>query len=166
MAFVELEDIGGGIEVTVFNRLYAHARDIFINDLPILVQGKLQKNEKSIKLVADSIVPIDKAEEEWTASIHITVDAGNSNQEMLKNLNRMLYKYPGNCPVFLHMIISKKTETIIALSDKMKVKAGTELAREITALLGYNAIHTHCQSISASSNNSNNHRKRFNGKKR
>ena len=37
--------------------------DLLVEDNAILVQGRLQKDEQSIKVIADAIIPMNKAEE-------------------------------------------------------------------------------------------------------
>lgn len=160
MAFVELEDMKGAVEVTVFPSVYTGVRDILIEDAPVFVQGRIQKNEKSVKLLADTIIPIEKAEETWAASVHLTVNTGISETQELTRLYEILKKYPGQCKGYLHLIIPEKTETIIELPDQMKLRVGVGLTREINSLLGHSAIQTHCAPIPAAQNNNGKPRKK------
>ena len=95
MAFVELEDIHGSVEVVVFTKIYTQASGFLLIDTPVFVQGEVQKNEKFVKILAESIVPIEKAEESWTASVHMTLDAGRANPQTLNDLHQVLKNYPG-----------------------------------------------------------------------
>ena len=90
MAFVELEDINGSVEV-VFTRIYPRQL-IYGCRCSVFVQGEVQKNEKFVKILAESIVPIEKAEEDWTASVHVTIDAKRTDQAMLRALYQILEK--------------------------------------------------------------------------
>ena len=58
MAFVELEDIYGSIEIVVFTRVYNQVSDFLLVDSPVYVQGEFQRNGKFIKILAESIVPL------------------------------------------------------------------------------------------------------------
>jgi len=164
MAFVVLEDMQGAVEVTVFNSVYTGVLDLLTEDAPVFVQGQVQKNEKSVKLLADSIIAIDQAEETWAASLHLTVDTGISEQQALSRLYEILKKYPGQCKGYLHLVIPEKSETVIELPDNFKLRAGVNLTREVNGLLGYAAIQTHCAPIPAAQNN--NGRKKKPGAKR
>lgn len=161
MAFVMLEDMQGAVEVTVFTSVYTGMRDLLIEDAPVFVQGQVQKNENSVKLLADTIIPIEEAEETWAASVHLTVDAGISEQQALTRLYEILKKYPGQCKGYLHVVIPAKTETVIELPDNFKLRAGVDLSREINNLLGYSALQTRCAPIPSAQNNNHN-----NGKKK
>ncbi len=158
MAFVELEDMQGAVEVTVFNTVYVSVQELLAEDAAVFVQGQVQKNEKSVKILADSIIPIDAAEETWAASLHLIVDTGMCEQETLTRLYEVLKKYPGQCKGYLHMIIPEKTETVIELPSQMKLRAGVDLSREINHLLGYSAIQSHCGPIPATQNGNGNGR--------
>ena len=166
MAFVELEDINGTVEVTVFASVFSLAGDILIEDAPVFVQGKVQKNEKFAKLIADSIVPIEKAEEAWTASVHMTLDTKRTDQQTLKDLYQILEKYPGKCKGYLHVIIPEKTETIIELPGHMHLRAGVSLTNEVNRLLGYLSVNTHCSPIKPSVRTAENNGKKYARKKR
>jgi len=156
MAFLELEDMQGAVEVTVFNSVYVGVQDLLVEDAAVFVQGQVQKNEKSVKLLADSIIPIEAAEETWAASLHLTVDTGFCEEQALDRLYEILRKYPGPCKGYLHLVIPEKTETVIELPDQMKVRVGIDLTREINKLLGTSAIQTHCGPIPAARNKNGN----------
>lgn len=144
MAFVILEDLHGIVEATIFSSLYAKVHDLLIDDRPILVQGQLQKDENSVKLLADTIIPMDKAEETWTASVHFNLDITRTQKELLVKLKEIFKKHPGSCSAYIHLLNPEKTETIIALSNSMKLRAGLPLTREVNRFLGYNAVETAC----------------------
>ena len=74
MGFATIEDLHGAVEVTVFSRVFAAASDLLAEDRTVLVQGQVQKDEQSVKLIAETIIPLEKAEEHWTASVHLSLD--------------------------------------------------------------------------------------------
>ena len=152
MAFVTLEDLLGTVEITVFSSLYATVYDLLTDDNAILVRGFLQKDENSVKLLADSIINIDKAEETWTTSIHFNLDVTRIDKTLLEALNAVLKRHPGPCPAFIHLRNPEKTETIIALPESIRVKAGVSLIQEVDRLVGYHAAETVCRPIESSAN--------------
>ena len=131
-------------------RVYADARDLLVEDQPVLIQGQIQKDEQSIKVLADTIIPIDKAEEIWTASIHFNIEISRADREILTELHDILLRHPGTCPAYLHLRSPDKTDSIIALPDRMKLRAGSSLRRDVNGFLGYNAVDTHCNAVTSS----------------
>jgi DNA polymerase-3 subunit alpha len=144
MAFVAIEDLHGAVEAVVFSRVYARVSDLLVEDNPVFIQGQVQKDEQSVKILAEKVVAMDKAEETWTASIHFNVEISRTDRDELEKLNGILKKHPGVCRAYLHLCSPDKTDSIIALPATMKLKAGGALTREVNALLGYNAVETLC----------------------
>lgn len=160
MAFVALEDIQGTAEVVVFSSVYATSYNLLMDDNALFVQGRIQKDEHSIKLLADTIVPMEKAEETWTASIHLHLDVDRTDRGSFLKLNDIFKRHPGTCQGYVHLMDPEKSETIIALPDAIRLKAGAMLTREINHLLGYNAVETICTNANASSNTVNSYQKK------
>jgi DNA polymerase-3 subunit alpha len=144
MAFVTIEDIHGALEVTVFSRLYEKCVELLTDDTPVLVQGQVQKDEQSVKLVADSMIALEKAEENWTASVHVNLDLGRTDRALLLRLRELLQRFPGPCKAFLHLRGPTRTEALIELAEGFHLKAGPALRREVRELLGYPAVETRC----------------------
>jgi DNA polymerase-3 subunit alpha len=150
MAFVTIEDMHGSVEVIVFSRVFSDVRDLLVEDRPVLVQGQVQKDEKSVKILADKVIPIDKAEETWAASVHFNLEISRTDREGLENLHAILKRHPGLCPAFLHLRSPDNADSIIALPDGFKLKAGGALTREVNGFLGYQAVETRCRAVTAS----------------
>jgi len=161
MAFVTLEDLHGSVEIIVFSALYATVYDLLTEDSAILVRGHLQKDENSVKILADTVIPMDKAEERWSTSIHFNLDITRTDKALFEKLKDIFNRYPGSCRGYVHLLNPEKTETIIALSDATKLKAGSSFIREVNRLLGYNAAETICEPAENSSKSNG-----YNGKRR
>jgi DNA polymerase-3 subunit alpha len=162
MAFVTIEDLHGAVEATVFSRVYATVTDLLIEDNPVLIQGQVQKDEQSVKILAEKVVAMDKAEETWTASIHFNLEISRTDREALAKLHDILQRHPGGCRAYLHLRSLENTDTIVALPDSLKLKAGGALAREVNELLGYNAVETQCMAAKTEPKRSHYARNRFN----
>ncbi len=150
MAFVTIEDMHGSVEVTVFSRLYGTVNHLLVEDHPILIEGVVQKDEQSVKLVADTVIPMDKAEETWTASVHFNLEISRTNREDLQELCDLIQQHPGTSRVYLHLRSPENTDSIIELPETLNLKAGTALTRAVNALLGYSVVETRCRTAKAS----------------
>jgi len=53
MAFVQLEDLGGGIEVVVFPRTFAEKRELWAEDNLLLVKGRVEERDGKCKILAE-----------------------------------------------------------------------------------------------------------------
>ncbi|MFC1798436.1 DNA polymerase III subunit alpha [Thermodesulfobacteriota bacterium] len=144
MAFVALEDLDGSVEMTVFPKLYRLVYELLVEDTPILIQGQVQRDEFAAKILADTIIGVEKAEEKWTAAVHFNLDMTRMDTSVLSELYDILMTHPGNCRAYLHLTDPDRTETIVALPESMRLKAGAALTRETQAFLGYDAVETVC----------------------
>jgi DNA polymerase-3 subunit alpha len=144
MAFTTIEDLHGAVEATVFSRVYTSVGDLLVEDNLVFIQGQVQKDEQSVKILAEKVVAMDKAEETWTASIHFNLEMSRTDRDALEQLSGILRKHSGTCRAYLHLHSPEKTDSIIELPDSMRLKAGGALAREVNDLLGYNAVETLC----------------------
>jgi DNA polymerase-3 subunit alpha len=151
MAFVTIEDMHGAVEAIVFSRVFADVRDLLVEDKPLLIQGQVQKDEQSVKILADTVIPIEKAEETWTASVHFNLEVSRIDRKTLTDLHAILERHRGACPAFLHLRSPEQTDSVIAVSDALKLKAGGALNREVKNFLGYQAVETHCSPVPAAS---------------
>ena len=161
MAFVSIEDMHGSIEVTVFSSAFATYSELLFEDNLILIRGRAQKDEQTVKILADTVIPLEKAEEIWTASIHIRLDISRTDKQILQKLQTIFKDHRGSCPGFLHMTDSQRTETVVALPDDMKLRAGAALNRAVKEILGYNAIETVCKQSDASATSTDVNKSRF-----
>ena len=153
MAFIQLEDLQGGVEVIVFPSVYASCQDLLVEDTAVLVQGKVQKDEKGAKVLADSIIAMEKAEVLWTAEVHFNIDVQRSQKADLARLREIVRRYPGDCRGFIHLKMDKDVETVIAITEDWGIQPGSELKREVNALLGYAAVETQCSGINVANGN-------------
>jgi DNA polymerase-3 subunit alpha len=144
MAFTTIEDLHGAVEATVFSRVYSGVSDLLVEDNLVFIQGQVQKDEQSVKILAEKVVAMDKAEEIWTTSIHFNVELSRTDRDALERLSGILKKHSGTCRAYLHLHSPEKTDSIIELPDSMRLKAGGALVREVNELLGYNAVETLC----------------------
>jgi DNA polymerase-3 subunit alpha len=64
MAFLTLEDLTGSVEVLVFPRAYEQQAFALKRDAVVLLRGKVDIQEQSLKLLCDEIVPLPATPEE------------------------------------------------------------------------------------------------------
>jgi DNA polymerase-3 subunit alpha len=57
MAFVQLEDLSGAIELVVFPRTYEEAKSLLTEDALLMVRGKVDVRDERAKLIAEAIEP-------------------------------------------------------------------------------------------------------------
>jgi DNA polymerase-3 subunit alpha len=147
MGFATIEDMHGAVEAVVFSKVYAAASDLLAEDRAVLVHGQIQKDEQSVKLIAEAITPLEEAEENWTASVHLNLEIRRTDRQLLLQLREVLQRYPGTCKAYLHLLGPTRADAVIELAEGFHVKAGPALRRDVGDLLGYAAIETRCTPV-------------------
>jgi DNA polymerase-3 subunit alpha len=144
MAFVTLEDLHGFVEITLFSSVYSSVSDFVKKDAAVFVEGRITKDEQSAKILADTVVPVEKAEETWTTSVNLNLDVTMMDKEKLQQLYNILHRHKGSSNAFLCLRIPERTETVIALPNHIRLRAGSALADAVNEFLGYRAVETVC----------------------
>lgn len=106
MGYVSIEDYDGDLESVVFPRTWEKARPILVEDMPVCLRGRVQANEREVKILADDIVPLSsfhQAVRPPVSSVHLYVDERHENGAVSSGLSRILQRYHGETPVFLHI---------------------------------------------------------------
>lgn len=133
MAFVKLEDFTGSVEIVVFSELYERRREIFQEDNPLMVKGKVDlKEEEEPKIIAESAVPLPRV----TRQLFIKVGAATS-RTALATLKKMLRSVKGDLPVYLYFEREKK---MIMLDESCRASAEPAFLEEIEKLLGSGSV--------------------------
>lgn len=140
MAFVNLEDMQGTVEVTVFSSVFEQVAGILYEDSPIMVEGVVQGDENGVKILAEKIILMEKAHESWPMEVHLGFSAEVFTKKSMEDLRTILKKYPGNSKTYLHIIIPGETETVIELGNGFSLSPVSELKEEINNFSGTEAV--------------------------
>ncbi|HEV2439983.1 MAG TPA: DNA polymerase III subunit alpha [bacterium] len=155
MAFLTLEDLTGSIEVLVFPRAYEQYGLSLKRDTVVLLRGKLDVEEQSVKLLCDEVIALPPTPEEADAagpapsaaangagrSRHGA--AGNGDRRMLRvrvttieeieQLERYLHDHPGPRPVCAHVVSGDGEHVVPVRSGAHDVE---ELQQSLEQLFG------------------------------
>lgn len=147
MAFAVIEDQSGNIEVVVFPDLYAEVHMYLAAEEIVILEAVVQRKENMVKLIAEKIIPIEKASEEWANGVIIKLDAEKSSLITLEQLKTILKKYPGECPTYLNIEIDQTTPLMIKLAGDYHTASDSSFYKEIEELIGEGRIETTCAPV-------------------
>ncbi|MGN0733299.1 MAG: DNA polymerase III subunit alpha [Emergencia sp.] len=124
MAFVDIEDLYGSMEVVVFPNVYEKYREQIEEDNVVVIRGKLNfKEDEMPKLLADSIVniadvsdeklekPVKSAPVPSKDAIKVRIPAEADEAAMLKELSSVFGSFRGNVPVLIYLQNGKIVRT-------------------------------------------------------
>jgi DNA polymerase-3 subunit alpha len=138
MAFVQLEDVTGSVEVIVFNSTYAAARELLMEDAVLVVKGRIDhKQQGETKLVALEVSRFEATPER--REIRLKVDGRIAPAGLIKELGSVVQQFPGDALVYLDVITSYG-EKKLELGENYRVNPAPDFFAEVRSLLGAAAV--------------------------
>lgn len=99
MAFVNLEDLYGNIEIIVFPKVMEKVSSLIEEDALIIVKGRISiREDEGPKILCEDIQPLINLS---TTKLYIAVENDKVAKGIYRNLKYSLLKYRGNTPVYL-----------------------------------------------------------------
>jgi DNA polymerase-3 subunit alpha len=138
MAFVQLEDVAGTVEVVVFTQAYAAMRDLLVDDAVLVVKGRVDhKQAGETKLVAMEIIPFEATPER--REVRLKVDARAARAGMIRELAVVVRDFPGEAPVYVDLVTSVGPR-LLELGPEYRVDPQPDFFAEVRHLLGEAAV--------------------------
>ena len=138
MAFVQLEDVTGSVEVVVFNSTYAAARDLLVADAVLVVKGRVDhKQQGETKLVALEVAPFEATP--GAARGAAKVDARAARAGVIRELAGVVRDFPGEAPVYVDLVTSVGPK-LLELGPEYRVDPQPDFFAEVRHLLGEAAV--------------------------
>ena len=141
MAFITLEDVTGEVEVVVFPSTYSQCSHILTSEDPVVLQGKVQKEEEGgAKILAEEVVSLADALDTYTASARIMLKSDTVNRRSMEGLKKVFHQNHGNCPVSIIMHFPGKGQADIEVHKDLTIQPSEKFSMDIKDCLGYDAI--------------------------
>jgi DNA polymerase-3 subunit alpha len=141
MGFLQVEDLSGSIEVVVFPKLFKEIKNDIDNSTNVfIIEGKIDKKEEEIKLIADKISLLGRSYHNTNIRcLHIGINEEKCSDNMLFRIKDTISKYQGDLPVIVHIIDDTEVYRV-ALGDEYKVKETGQLIKELQTILGVSNV--------------------------
>ncbi len=140
MGYVTIEDYDGEVETVVFPSVWETVRPILAEDAAVAIRGRVQANERDVRVLAEEIIPLDKLRASAPSPagvLHLYIDAAHDSNEVSKRLAGLFQKHHGKTPVIMHMM---RTGQEIHAAPKFYVNYSSEAERDFRMLLGERAV--------------------------
>ncbi len=136
MGFINLEDKYGRIEVVAFPEVYEKISPRLENDEPSVLIGQYQRDENRGKIIATRVLSLKEAQSEAIKALRLYLNSSRVDETLATRIKHILKSAPGECPIFIHVLIPRHSETIIRLNGEYRVNPTSELLSELQAVLG------------------------------
>jgi DNA polymerase-3 subunit alpha len=156
MAYAQLEDLTGSVDIVLFPRVFEQTRLLFEPDKVVVVAGKVDARAGSTRATSAASAAVDPelepdvevasivADMAWLWDdpeclpvsrrqlVHVRLPSGDAG--LAEQLETVLARHPGTDEVVLHVVVGSREVTVQA--DRYHVLAGPALAAEIDELVG------------------------------
>ena len=127
MAFVNLEDLTGTIEIVVFPKTYELVKSLLTVDAAVLIKGKATGTDEDLKIICEEMSPMESHEPK---ELHLNLDSDSARMDQVQ---LMLQRYPGKTPVFFHL---KKNKKVFRAGEDFWVDLSKPILPGLADLLG------------------------------
>ncbi|MDO4839772.1 MAG: DNA polymerase III subunit alpha [Desulfovibrionaceae bacterium] len=147
MAFVQVEDLTGHGEVTVFPRAYtSEVQALLQSDAPLWLKARTDKEQdadtdeeegqvKECKLVAEDFRPLAEVCQENRNPLHFWLPKNRLGRDDMLSLRQILEQYPGPVQVIADVELDPGTIYLVAMGPDFNVTPSPELHSRLTAWL-------------------------------
>ncbi len=138
MAFITLSDGVNGVEVVIFPKNYESCRAFLVSDKVLMVDGRLDKKEDTLAIIADSLTVFDPDTAEVVEKeVQINVPKGTES-EVLKQINITLREYPGRIKAAL--ILPNGFNELKRMELPFRIKADERMIFAVEKILGKGSV--------------------------
>jgi DNA polymerase-3 subunit alpha len=149
IAFFQLDDPYGRVEVIVRQRAVEQCRELLQTDAPLLVTGVVRferdgqgaaaddgvDQAPEVKLLLDTVTPLVQAFRAKTRTVRVRVHVDRVDKQKLVDLRRALEAHPGTCPVVVQLESSADWRVTLG-SGKLSVEPSEAMLMSLERLFG------------------------------
>ncbi len=140
MAYLELEDLAGMIEVTVFPELFRNNLLEIVPEAEMIVRGRLEIEEDTRKLIASDVIPMKNARELLSQQLKVHIYLPGMENEKIDRLKSIVEQYRGDCNLVFVLKRPEQFVASLAPSPVFRVRPSRDFVFALEQLLGPNCV--------------------------
>jgi DNA polymerase-3 subunit alpha len=139
-ASLQLEDRQGQLDVLVFPKCYEVYHAELEQDRAAMVVGRIENDEERIRLIADSIRPLDHLREQQAEAVQVLLDAHHLDEALVERLRSTVEAHRGKAQLSFEISCEGAYRMVARAEMNLKVKPSTQFVREIESVVGPNRV--------------------------
>jgi len=143
MAYVQIEDLQGLVEVIVFPELFKNAEPYIIADNVVHVTGTVDQMDTGSRLKATKLEPLHDLQTKAVKRVTLCVKEHPDMWANLPKLQEALRKHPGSAPISFQFQLSSNVEADSAPIPNLTVLPSEHLVNDIEHILGKATVTFH-----------------------
>ncbi len=134
MARMRLEDLEGGVNVTVFPKAYEQYKGKLVEDTVVIVRGKVEERAEEPGLLLSDVLTVEEALARFEGGVIVHVEP--EDKDLLVPLRDTLRRHVGRRPVYLQVRGTDGAIRRVRTATDCHVRISADLAEQVDRLLG------------------------------
>jgi len=142
MAVFTLEDAVGSVEIVVFPEAYQRAGGLIDTGTLVLVRGKLERDDETVRIIASEIAPLDSVRERVAREVAIHLKRP-ADRDTLETLNDIFSRHRGDRKISFEVETGEGANRIrvrVDVSSQIRVHPSPKLIDDIEKVVGAGAV--------------------------
>jgi DNA polymerase-3 subunit alpha len=140
MCVFSLEDATGSLEVVVFPDAFKQHGHVVENGRSVLVHGRYERDDDSIRVLASEIVPIEMVQERLARLVAIRVSMPPHGRATFERLLELLAQHKGDRRVAFVILEQDRHLRVTADVSGIKVRPSERLVSEVEKICGAGSV--------------------------
>jgi DNA polymerase-3 subunit alpha len=142
MAVFTLEDALGGVEIVVFPEAYGRASALIETGTLVLVRGKLERDDETVRILATEIAPLESVRERLAREVAIHLKRP-ADRGMLESLGEVFSRHRGDRKVSFEVETGEPGSRLrvrVDVSSQIRVRPSPALILEVEQIVGTGSV--------------------------
>jgi DNA polymerase-3 subunit alpha len=140
MCVFTLDDAAGTIEVVVFPEAFKQHGHYAENGRSVLVHGRFERDDESVRLLATEIAPIEMVRERLAKSVAIKLSMPPHGRATLERLLELLAQHKGDRRVAFVVLEQDRHLRVTADVSGLRVRPSERLVSEVEKICGAGSV--------------------------
>ena len=143
MAYVQLEDLQGLVEVIVFPELFQNCSEFLRADTVVQATGTVDHMDTGARLKATKLEPLHDLQTETVKRVMVRLAETPETWSKLPKLQEALLRHPGPTPIAFHFHLDSQVQAESAPLPNVTVLPSPNLVYEVEQILGKETVTFH-----------------------
>ena len=143
MAYVQLEDRQGLVEIIVFPELFQNCSEFLSTDTVIQAMGTVDHMDSGARLKATKLEPLHDLQARTVKRVTIRLAETPETWGKLPKLQEVLHRHPGPAPIAFHFHLDSQVQAESAPLPNLTVLPSSDLVYEVEQILGKETVTFH-----------------------
>lgn len=140
MAYCQLEDLHGLVEVIIFPDLFRAAEPLIVPENIVRVTGTVDRQDKGAKIKGAKMESLTDLQMRAVARVNLRLHGAREGVPPLDRLRQVLQRHPGPTPLSMTLCLPPDLEADTAPLPNVTVLPSEQFVAEVEEVLGRGAV--------------------------